>query len=98
MKRQLMWILWPAFLVAGVADGLIFSLFDPRDLHVFGEPVDLGHTAIYSIGFFVFWAFAAASSALTSLLQRSAAEVNRTPLPQSERPRNCPKPGHDGGG
>jgi hypothetical protein len=32
--------------------------------------------AIYSGGFFVFWAFAAASSALTCFLQRTAAEIN----------------------
>ncbi len=77
MKRQLMWILWPSFLLAGIADGLIFSLFDPRDLRLFGETVELGRSAIYSIGFFVFWALAAASSALSSLLQRSASELNR---------------------
>ena len=91
MKRQLMWILWPAFLVAGMADGLVFSLFDPQDLHVFGEPVNLGRTAVYSIGFFLFWAFAAASSALTCLLQRSPFEVNRCPLTEPDRPDGCPK-------
>jgi hypothetical protein len=91
MKRQLMWILWPAFLVAGIADGLMFSLFDPQDMHVFGEPVSLDRRAVYSIGFFLFWAFAAGSSALTCLLQRSSSEINRCPLPESERPEDCPK-------
>ncbi len=98
MKRQLMWILWPAFLVAGIADGLIFSLFDPQDMQVFGESVDLSRTAVYSIGFFVFWAFAAASSALTCLLQRSPFEVNRCSLPELERPEGCPRRGPPGGG
>lgn len=93
MKRKLMWILWPAFLVAGMADGLVFSLFDPRDMHLFGEPVNLGPRAIYSIGFFLFWAFAAASSALTCVLQRSASEINYCPLPEPERPEGCPKRG-----
>ncbi|MEK7360889.1 MAG: hypothetical protein AAB133_02285 [Pseudomonadota bacterium] len=91
MKRQLMWILWPAFLVAGMADGLVFSLFDPRDMHIFGEPVNLGPRAVYSIGFFLFWAFAAASSALTCVLQRTSSEINRCPLPESDRPKDCPK-------
>ena len=91
MTRRLMWILWPAFLVACIAEVITFSLFDPRDLHVFGEPVDLGRTAIYSIGFFLFWAFAAASSALTCFLQRSPFEVNHCPLPAPERPAGCPK-------
>jgi len=97
MKRQLMWILWPSFLVAGMADGLVFSLFNPQDMQIFGEPVNLGPRAIYSIGFFLFWAFAAASSALTCLLQRSPFEVNRCPLPESGRPEGCPKRGEPDG-
>jgi len=93
MKRQLMWILWPAFLVAGVADGLMFSLFDPQDMHIFGKPLNLDRRAIYSIGFFLFWGFAAASSALSCSLQRSSSEINRCTLPESERPEGCPKRG-----
>jgi len=92
-----MWILWPAFLVAGMADGLVFSLFNPQDMQIFGQPVNLGPRAIYSIGFFLFWAFAAASSALTCLLQRSPFEVNRCPLSESGRPEGCPKRGEPGG-
>ena len=97
MTQRLMWILWPAFLVAGIAEGIAFSLFDPHDLHLFGAPVNLDRTAIYSIGFFLFWAFAAASSALTCLLQRSPFEVNRCPLPESARPQGCPRRGQSGG-
>jgi hypothetical protein len=96
MKQQLMWVLWPAFLVAGIADGLMFSLFDPQDMHVFGEPVTLDRRAIYSIGFFVFWAFAAASSALTCLLRRSSSEINSCTLPDSKRPEGCPSRGQPG--
>lgn len=97
MAHRLMWILWPAFLVAGIADGIIFSLFDPHDMHLFGEPVELSRTAIYSIGFFLFWAFAAASSALTCYLQRSPVDENACPLPESERPESCPRRGRPGG-
>ncbi len=97
MTQRLMWILWPAFLVAGIAEGITFSLFDPQDMHIFGEPVDLGRTAVYSIGFFLFWAFAAASSALTCFLQRSPFEVNRCTLPEADRPEGCPKRGQPGG-
>ena len=97
MTQRLMWILWPAFLVAGIAEGITFSLFDPQDMRLFGETVELGRSAIYSIGFFLFWAFAAASSALTCLLQRSPFEVNRCPLPEMERPQGCPKRGQTGG-
>ncbi len=96
MTQRLIWILWPAFLVAGIAEGIVFSLFDPHDMRLFGVPVDLDRMAVYSIGFFLFWAFAAASSALTCLLQRSPFEVNRCPLPQSARPQGCPRRGQPG--
>lgn len=91
MIQRLGWILWPAFLVAGVADGIVFSLFDPQEMHVFGEQVELSRIGAYSIGFFLFWAFGAASSALTCLLQRSPFEVNRCNLPETRRPEGCPK-------
>jgi hypothetical protein len=69
--KTLIWILWPAFIVAGAAEALFFTLFDPRDLYLFGEPLAASRTAIYSVGFFIFWAFAAASSALTCFFQRA---------------------------
>jgi len=89
--RALASVAWPSFLVAGVAQSLFFTLFDPADMSLFGSPVELGRTAVYSIGFFLFWAVCAASSALTSLLLKSAAEINRCPLEPEERPVGCPK-------
>jgi hypothetical protein len=77
--KQLMFILWPAFVVAGAAEALFFTVFDPNDLSVFGEPLHASRTTIYSVGFFMFWVFAAASSALTCFFQRSSADVNRPP-------------------
>jgi hypothetical protein len=93
MMRRLMWILWPAFLVAGIVEGITFSLFDPNDMRLFGASVHFDRMTVYSIGFFVFWAFAAASSALTCLLQRSPFEMSRCPLPQAARPQGCPRRG-----
>jgi hypothetical protein len=75
-SRRLIWILWPSFIVAGVAEAVFFTFFDPGELIVFGEPVGLGRTAVYSIGFFAFWAATAASSTLTCYFQKSAAEIN----------------------
>jgi hypothetical protein len=98
MKMQLMRILWPAFLVAGIADGLMFTLIDPQNMHLFGEPVTLDRRAVYSIGFFLFWAFAAASSALSCMLQRSSSEINRCPLTASDRPEGCPTRDRQGQG
>ena len=83
MKKAMV-ILWPAFLAAGVAEILFFTMFDPSE---FGA----GRMAAYSAGFFLFWLLAAGSSALTCFLQRSAEEVNRCPLVPTERPVGCPK-------
>ncbi len=89
--RNLIYILWPSFIVAGAAEAVFFTVFDPHDLSVFGEPLNATRTAIYSAGFFMFWAFAAASSALTCFFQRSSAEINRCPITPEERPVGCPK-------
>lgn len=71
-----MWILWPSFLVGGVAEAVFFTLFDPLDLHLFGNPLEWTRVGVYTVGFFVFWIFAAASSALTCFLQRSSEEAH----------------------
>jgi hypothetical protein len=72
--QRAMWILWPSFLVAAAAEGVFFSLFDPGELSLFGQPIELSRTAMYSIGFFFFWGFAAASSGLSLFLERGGEE------------------------
>jgi hypothetical protein len=84
-------ILWPSFIVAGAAEALFFTVFDPHELTLFGEPIEASRTALYSVGFFLFWAFAAASSALTTFFRKTAAEINRCPITPEERPLGCPK-------
>ncbi len=61
-------ILWPSFLVAGMAEGLLFSLLHPQDLIFFGHHPKLSDEGIYTIGFFIIWAFCAVSSALTAYI------------------------------
>jgi uncharacterized protein YjaZ len=70
MKSAIL-ILWPSFVVGGLGEVLFFTVFDPRELYLFGEPTSLSRIAVYSIGFFLCWAFAAASSAATVFLQSS---------------------------
>ncbi|HSN41228.1 MAG TPA: hypothetical protein VLT92_13650 [Burkholderiales bacterium] len=90
MKR-LIWILWPSFIVGGIAEAVFFTLFDPMDL-VSGGAQEVSRITVYSLGFFLFWAFAAASSAFTCFLQRSAIDINRLcPLEPTSRPIGCPK-------
>jgi hypothetical protein len=89
--RRWIWILWPGFIVAIPAVGVVFTLVDPEDLHWGGMPLAVSRMAAYTLGFFFFWALGAASSALTGLLQRPARELNRCPLTPRERPEGCPK-------
>jgi hypothetical protein len=68
--RCWMWTLWPSFVVAGLATGVFFSLFDPMDLRIFGEPVRVSAMAAYTLGFLGFWVVAAAAVWLALLLAR----------------------------
>ncbi|NMG14664.1 hypothetical protein [Aromatoleum bremense] len=76
---MLKWIqvLWPSFLVAGIAEAVFFTVVDPNTLYFLGEPVEYSLMATYSIGFFGFWIVCAASSLATLFLQRSPEELNR---------------------
>jgi len=74
LAQRLMWVIWPAFLVAGGAEAIFFTLFDPFDLHLFGNPPTISREAFYSLGFFGFWILGIASSALTVFLGRSRSE------------------------
>ena len=70
--RRLMWVIWPAFLVAGIAEIIFFSVFDPFELHFFGDSLEMSRQGIYTMGFFGFWGLGVASSALTLFLASSS--------------------------
>src|SRR5512139_287050 len=91
MLKRLITILWPSFLIAGAADVLFFTLFDPMQFLYQEEPVFVSRLAAYTVGFFLFWLMGIGSSALTCYFQRSADDINRCPLVPSARPEGCPK-------
>ena len=75
MKAQRwMWIAWPAFLMAGVLEMLLFAFVDPAELHWHGQALGLSREAVYTLTFFVFWGATTLSSALTTLLAQSPFE------------------------
>lgn len=80
LARRVISVIWPAFLTAGVAEAVFFSLFDPLELRVFGAPLGLSREALYTLGFLGFWVLGIASSALTVFLWAPALEVDRCPL------------------
>ncbi|MGZ5184354.1 MAG: hypothetical protein ACXWCU_14630 [Caldimonas sp.] len=91
MKQRALRILWPAFLVAGVLEMLVFAVMDPRELRWFGGPlIGWAPLAIYSVTFLMFWVGIAASGALTALLSLSSEEVNALGEPGRSAPESPP--------
>lgn len=66
--RILLWILWPSFLVSGLAEGFLFTFVQPDDLVFFGHHPNISDEGIYTLGFFAIWIFCALSSALTTYI------------------------------
>lgn len=93
MMQRLIHILWPSFIIAGIADILFTSLFDPLEILYQGEPLIGNRIAAYTIGFFFFWLICIGSSAMTCYFQRGADAINRCPLPPPKRPEGCPNRG-----
>src|SRR5437667_310831 len=61
LAQRFAWTIWPAFLVAAAAETIFFTVFDPSDLYFFGTPLELSRQAMYTLGFFGFWAMGIAS-------------------------------------
>jgi len=78
LMLKLIQVLWPSFLVAGVAEIVFFTVVAPRELYLFGEPAHFSAIATYSIGFFAFWIVCAASSLTTLFFQRTSSEINQS--------------------
>lgn len=77
MKQRALVVLWPAFLMAGVLEMLVFVVVDPSELRWFGAaPVELSRQAVYTVTFLIFWAVISVAGALTMLLGLGADEVN----------------------
>lgn len=89
LAQRLMCIAWPAFLVAGALEMVVFALVDPQELHWFGQPLELSRQTIYTLAFFFFWAVTFVSSAITTLLSLSSFEINRCPMQFVQRPEDC---------
>ena len=58
LSQRMMWIAWPAFLVAAILEVIVFGMVDPQDMHWFGHPIEISRQGVYTVAFFVFWAVA----------------------------------------
>ena len=58
-------VLWPSFLLAGLATVVFFALIDPFSLIEYHGAAPFSRTAAYSLGFFGFWLLTGAASLAT---------------------------------
>ncbi len=63
-------VLWPPFLVAGLATVLFFLAIDPLDLVQAGIIPEISRLGAYTIGFFLFWLTTMSASLLTCYFLR----------------------------
>lgn len=83
----MIWILWPAFVAAAIAEIVFFAVADPQQLYWMGVPVKFSASATYSLGFLFFWMICTGSSVLTYLLlpPRIRAALSTSPeIPEIE--------------
>ncbi len=74
LARLALVVLWPAFVMAGVLEMLIFVVVDPGAFAWFGgAPLGWSRQAVYTVTFFILWGVLAVSGALTVLFAHSAA-------------------------
>jgi hypothetical protein len=67
--ERILLVLWPAFVMAGVLEALVFVVVDPEALTWFGgPPVELSRQAVYTLTFFIFWAVISAASGVSAIL------------------------------
>jgi hypothetical protein len=69
LRSRLPMILWPAFVMAGVLEMLVFAVIDPAAVHwPKGDLLEISRSTLYSVAFLVFWAVIAMSTAVTEYL------------------------------
>jgi len=79
MTHRALQILWPAFLVAGVIEMLLFAAIEPGEVRWFGFLLGWQPVAIYSVAFLLLWLLVASAGALTLLLRLTAEELDPPP-------------------
>lgn len=69
VMRRAIAILWPSFILAGVATAVFFTSFDPAELFTSDHQLRMKRLGAYTIGFFLFWLLGATSSLLSLYFQ-----------------------------
>ncbi len=67
-------VLWPAFIMAGIATIIFTSAFDPSVIFV---EHDISRLGFYTITFFVFWIFGISTAAATCYFLKPCEAMNK---------------------
>ena len=68
-------ILWPSFIVAGIATVLFTTAFDPAVIFI---DYDVSRLGSYTICFFLFWLLGAVTAAATCYFLKPCESINKT--------------------
>ncbi len=77
LVQRVVAILWPSFVVSGIATILFFTAFDPIEIIGCVGGWDISRMGYYSIGFFLFWLLTSLNSVLTCYFLKPCAVVAR---------------------
>ncbi len=72
--KHVIWVFWPAFIAAGIAETIFFTMIDPAQLYLFGQQVQWSAIATYSTGFLLFWLVCIFSSLMTYTMMPEVAK------------------------
>ena len=79
MTQAIVAVLWPSFIVAGVATILFFTAFDPQMMMAISGYGDISRLGGYSIGFFLFWLLTSISCTLTCYFRKPCNDEDKKP-------------------
>jgi hypothetical protein len=72
--QRIVAVLWPAFIMAGVATVLFTTAFDPAVIFI---EYDISRLGCYTITFFLFWAFGTATATATCYFLKPCEAINK---------------------
>ena len=72
--QRMVAVLWPAFIMAGIATILFTAAFDPSVIFV---EHDISRLGFYTITFFVFWIFGISTAAATCYFLKPCQAINK---------------------
>jgi hypothetical protein len=77
MKTRIVTVLWPAFLMAGVLEMMVFAVVDPHQLHGWGmDSAQWSASAVYTVAFLLFWIAIAVAAGIAVWLGQGAATAH----------------------